>query len=236
MPNGSDIAFIFSDKNTKSPGDPGRVNGIPLAIEEHYQNAVKQASWFVWKSMWRASVGIAKGMAVAGTLAVGAVALAGMFAAGAEGGTTMVEGLKLVPEVLGVPGTLGAVLAIGAAAGAIFEVSNYRDKVQRDLIKNRQMMRDLRGVVRDQELGVARAHEYQATRQAVAHDFDSMAEVNNPQGEQEWMARAQQRQQDHLAKLQAEAEAPRNEMNSAIAREEARRVNRATLNDEGRSR
>lgn len=227
MPKRSDIAFIYSSQ-AMAPGDPNKLNGIPLAIEEHYENAVKKASWFVWKSMWRASVGVVKGMVVAGAIAATAVAGAALFYGAATTGFSMQEGLNVVYNAIvsnpGISATAtGLILSTGAAAGAVYEISNYRDDVQKDLIKSRQMMRDLRGVIRDQELGVARAHEHQAMRQAIAHDFDAMGEINNPQGQQEWVQRSTQRQQDRLAQMQDEAEAPRNEINSMVAREEARR-------------
>lgn len=184
-------AFLFhiSDK-ADSPAADGLLNGgIAGLIQTKYENAVSRVAWGGYDGMWRAaSSGIARGMIVATTLAVAAAGLIGMFLGHASSGVAVSLGQGALNGVVALSGSLpvmAAVLSIGAAAGAIYEVSNHRDDIQAELAKTRQMMRAFNSESKDKAIGVEKAHELAAENgqqlpmrdAAVAHDFDATGMV-----------------------------------------------------------
>ena len=230
--------FIYDETHYISPDDPnGLTNqGIPKFIREQYEETLSAAAWFTYNGMWRsASSGIVRGAAIAAVVGIAAAAVVGVFAgvpgvAEASFGNAAVTGIG---QFFGTAGALLPVLGAGAAAGALYDISQHRDEVQKEMVKTREVMRELRGVVRDQQIGKELGREKAdsglvdvdrpAAKEAIVHEFDPTGAQTQHSGVDEWVERSQRRHEKRRQELGAMGQERPKELDSWVAKEEQRR-------------
>lgn len=127
--------------------------GFPLYFQEKYNEAVRKAAWFAYDGMWRAAAsGIGKGViAAVATVMTAAVAI-GSLTIGPTLAYGAVEGLTNGLAILSSATTALPIIAVGAAIGAVYDVSVRQSGVQKELAEIRQEMRNYKGMEREYEL------------------------------------------------------------------------------------